>query len=131
MKAINKQLLLTKDDHQLILSYLKGTRKNPGFDRKDAEELRHELEKSKLVGKEDFPLDVVRINSIVRVKMEGKEGAMEFTLVTPDRADIKEKKISVLAPIGTAVLGFRQGQRVQWKVPAGKRTITILEVKNE
>ena len=56
---------------------------------------------------------------------------MELMLVTPDKADIKEKRISVMAPIGTALIGFRKGQKVKWQVPAGKKTFTILEVINE
>ena len=51
-------------------------------------------------------------------------------LVTPDKADIKDKKISVMAPIGTALIGFRKGQQVKWRVPAGQRTFTIVEVIN-
>jgi regulator of nucleoside diphosphate kinase len=131
MQALNNRLLLTKDDHKLLLSYLHGAKDKKTFDRRNAEELQYELKRAKLVKKEDFPGDVVRINSTVRVKMEGKNDVMELTLVTPDKADIKERKISVLAPIGTALLGFRKGQRVQWQVPAGKRTFEILEVKNE
>ncbi len=55
---------------------------------------------------------------------------MEFMLVTPDKADIKDKKISVMAPIGTALIGFREGQQVKWRVPAGHKTFTIVEVIN-
>jgi regulator of nucleoside diphosphate kinase len=51
--------------------------------------------------------------------------------VTPDKADIKEKKVSVMAPLGTALIGFKKGQRVKWQMPAGKKTFTILEVINE
>jgi regulator of nucleoside diphosphate kinase len=56
---------------------------------------------------------------------------MELMLVTPDKADIKERKISIMAPIGTALIGFRQGQKVNWQVPAGKKTFTIMEVIND
>ena len=131
MQANTKQLVLTNDDHQLILSYLKGGKDKSTFDRRNAEELQDELKRAKLVKMEDFPRDVVRINSVVRVKMEGKKDEMEFTIVTPDKADIRERKISVLAPIGTALLGFRQGQRVRWQVPAGTKTFIILDVKND
>jgi len=56
---------------------------------------------------------------------------MELMIVTPDRANIKEKKISIMAPIGTALIGFRQGQKVKWKVPSGNKMFTILEVSND
>ena len=99
--------------------------------RKELARLKTELKKAKLVNKDDFPHDVVRLNSMVRIKAEDKDEIMEQMLVTPDKADIKENRISVMAPIGTALIGFRKGQRVKWQVPAGKKTFTILEVINE
>jgi regulator of nucleoside diphosphate kinase len=93
--------------------------------------LHAELKKAKLVNKDDFPIDVVRLNSKVRIKAEDKDEVIELMLVTPDKANIKERRISIMAPIGTALIGFRQGQKVKWQVPAGKRTFTIVEVTNE
>ena len=88
------------------------------------------MKKAKLVKKDKFPADVVRLNSTVKIKSEDKDEIMELMLVIPDEANIKERKISIMAPIGTALIGFRQGQKVKWKVPAGKKTFTILEVIN-
>jgi regulator of nucleoside diphosphate kinase len=131
MQNINKRLVLRKDDYNLLTSYLTGGNRRTAFDRRNAEDLQGELKKATLVNKDDFPPDVVRINSIVRIKAEDKNEIMEFMLVTPDKADIKEKKISVMAPIGTALIGFRKGQKVKWQVPAGNKTFTILEVINQ
>ena len=131
MHKINNQLVLRKDDYKLLLSYLNGGYGKTAFDRRNAEDLHAELKKAKLVNKDDFPVDVVRLNSKVRIKAEDKDEVMELMLVTPDKADIKEKKISIMAPIGTALIGFRQGQKIKWQVPAGKRTFTIVEVTNE
>jgi regulator of nucleoside diphosphate kinase len=131
MQKINNQLVLTKDDYKLLISYLNGWHGKTAFDRRNAEDLQTELKKAKLVNKDDFPEDIVRLNSKVRIKAEDKDEIMELMLVTPDRADIKEKRISIMAPIGTALIGFRQGQKIKWQVPAGKRTFTILEVINE
>ena len=131
MLNINKQLVLRKDDYTLLTSFLTGGNTRTTFDRRNAEELQAELKKAKLVNKDDFPPDVVRLNSTVRIKMEDKKDIMEFMLVTPDKADIKGKRISVMAPIGTALIGFRKGQKVKWQVPAGKKTFTILEVIND
>jgi regulator of nucleoside diphosphate kinase len=127
MQKINKQLLLLKDDYKLLISYLNGGYGKTAFDRRDAEDLHAELKKAKLVNKDDL----VRLNSKVRIKAEDKDEVIELMLVTPDKADIKEKRISIMAPIGTALIGFRQGQKVKWQVPAGKRTFTIVEVTNE
>lgn len=131
MQKINKELVLRTDDYKLLISYLNGRSGKTAFDPRNAEELLAELKKARLVNKEEFPLDVVRINSTVRVKAEDKDEIMEFKLVTPDRANIKERRISVMAPIGTALIGFRKGQQVKWQMPSGKKTFTILEVINE
>ena len=131
MKKINKELVLRTDDYKLLISYLNGSIGKTAFDRRNAEDLHAELKKAKLVKKADFPLDVVRIDSTVRVKAEDKDEIMEFTLVTPDKANIKEKRISVMAPIGTALIGFRKGQEIKWQVPSGKKTFKILEVINQ
>jgi|SRR6185436_15411852 len=130
MQKSKTQLILLKDDYKLLISYLNGLYGKTAFDRRNAEELTNELKKAKLVNKSAFPLDVVRLNSTVRIKTEGKEEIMEVMLVTPDKADIKERKISIMAPIGTALIGFKQGEKVKWQVPAGTKTFTIVEVMN-
>ena len=131
MAKSNNQLVLRKDDYSLLLAYLNGGFGKSAFDPLNAEGLKTELKNARLVNKDDFPFDVVRLNSVVKIKAEDKDEIMELTLVTPDKANIKEKRISVMAPIGTALIGFRKGQKVKWQVPAGKRTFTILEVINE
>ncbi len=120
MQNLNTQLVLTRDDYKLLTSYLNGMFGKTAFDRKNSEDLKAELKKAKIVDKDKFPLDVVRLNSKVTIKAEDKNELMELTLVTPDKANIKEKKISILAPIGTALLGFRRGHKIKWQVPAGK-----------
>jgi len=131
MEKINTKLILTRDDHKLLTSFLNVMWDKTTLDRKNAEDLKAELKKAKIVSKDDFPSDVVRLNSKVTIKTEDKNELMELMLVTPDKANIKEKKISVLAPIGTALIGFREGQKIKWQVPSGKRTFTILEVTNQ
>ncbi|HWH62741.1 MAG TPA: GreA/GreB family elongation factor [Ginsengibacter sp.] len=131
MKKIKNKLVIRKDDYSLLISYLNNARRQSTFDRRNAEELTAELKKATLVNKNNFPSDVVGLNSKVRIKAEGKSEEMELMIVTPDRANIKEKKISIMAPIGTALIGFRQGQKVKWKVPSGNKMFTILEVSND
>jgi regulator of nucleoside diphosphate kinase len=131
MQKAKHQLALRKDDYDIMIDYLRGKQGKTLFDRHNAEELQMELKKAKVVDKDDLPQDVVRLNSRVIIKEEDKGKVMEVMLVTPDKADIKLRKISVLAPIGTALIGFRKGQKVAWQVPSGKKTFTILDVINE
>lgn len=131
MKKRDNGLVLCKDDYEVILSYLRGSQNKSGFDRHNAAEMEAELKKAKLVDKDHFPQDVVRLNSKVKIAEETQDKVLELTLVTPDKADIREGKISIMAPIGTALIGFRQGQKVAWQVPAGKKTFTIINVVNQ
>ena len=125
----NEQLIIHKDDYEIIMACLKGSNKH-SFSRNDAEELENELKKAKLVSNGEFPEDVVRLNSTVLVKDEKDNKFLEVKLVIPGRADIKQRKISILSPIGTALIGFRKGQKIKWKVPSGKKIFTILNVMN-
>jgi regulator of nucleoside diphosphate kinase len=130
MKQSTNNIVLRKDDYDIIQSYLRNGSRIHSFDRKNAAELQMELKKAKLLSPDKLPKDAVRLNSIVRVKEDQNDKILEFTLVTPDKANIKEGRISVMAPIGTALIGFRQGQKVKWQVPSGKKTFTIMEVSN-
>ena len=131
MKKISKQLIMQKDDFQIIMTYLKQGIARNTFSPRDVEELEAELKRAKLVNKEEFPEDTVRLNSTVTIKDEKNPMLMELTVVTPEKADIKQRRISIMSPIGTALIGFRKGEQVSWKVPAGKKTFTIMEVTNQ
>jgi regulator of nucleoside diphosphate kinase len=131
MQKISTQLVLRLDDYKLLTSYLNNWYGNTMVERKSAQELQAELKRARLVDKDDFPADTVRLNSKVKIKADGRDDIMELVLVMPDKADMKERKVSVVAPVGAALIGFRQGQKVSWQVPAGKKTFTILEVINE
>jgi regulator of nucleoside diphosphate kinase len=130
MRKTRNRLLLTKDDYNIIMSYIRRGLPTITFNRHDAEELEIELKKAKVVDKEELPPDVVRLNSIVTIKEEKENKVMELTVVTPEKANIKQRLISIMSPIGTALIGFRKGQQVKWKVPAGKKTFTIMDVQN-
>jgi regulator of nucleoside diphosphate kinase len=130
MQKIKDPLIVRKDDYELIVSYLKGNSSRNLFDRHNAEELNAELRKAKLVTKDNFPADVVRLNSKVKIKDETEKKVLEVMLVTPEKADIKQNMVSIMSPVGTALIGYRKGQKVNWKVPSGLKTFTILDVSN-
>ncbi len=130
MEKKHSGLVLRQDDYEILISYLRGGQHLSSMDRVNAEELHAELKKATLVERDKFPSDVVRLNSMVKIKDVNAGKEMEFTIVTPDLADIKQKKISVLAPIGTALIGFKKGQSVKWNVPAGEKSFLITDVVN-
>lgn len=129
MKKIH-QILLAKEDYFLIVDWLRTPAYRQQLGIRESEELENELKKAKLVSSEELPGDVVRLNSMVRIRDEDENREMELMLVTPDKADLRQRKISMLSPIGTALIGFSKGQKIGWKVPAGWKSFRILEVYN-
>jgi len=101
----------------------------PGVrDKKYIEELDEELRKAKVVAPKGIPHDVITMNTKVRVKDLGSGAEMVYQLVFPGDADVNQNKISILAPIGTALIGFRVGDTVEWAVPSGVKRIKIEEI---
>lgn len=130
MKAKNSGVIMTHEDYQVLNSYVKQGLMTDKSDRKNVALLREEMKKATLVKREDLPADVVRLNSKVTVQEGSKDHLIELILVVPEKADIKQRKISVLAPLGTALIGFRQGEKIKWSVPSGSKTFTIVKVCN-
>jgi regulator of nucleoside diphosphate kinase len=128
MKKAAQTLVLRNDDHEILTSYLSSQELSGNH---SIEALQAELKKAKLVSKEEFPEDAIRLNSRVTVKDANNGKEMELMVVMPDDADIKQRKISVTAPVGIALIGFRKGQKVGWQVPAGMKTFTITDVVNQ
>ena len=125
-----QQILLAREDYQLIIEWLRSPVYRRQLGVKESGDLEKELKKAKLVSNDELPRDVVRLNSRVRIRDEEENREMELILVTPDKADLRQRKISMLSPIGTALIGFSRGQKIGWKVPAGWKNFRILEVIN-
>jgi regulator of nucleoside diphosphate kinase len=92
------------------------------------DDLRAELADARVVPRQKVPRNVVTMNSTVTLR-DLETGEREtYTLVYPDRADIANNCLSVLAPVGTAVLGQRVGDELKWRVPAGWRRLKVQRV---
>ena len=87
-----------------------------------------ELSRGKVVAPTEVPPDVVTMNSRVHLVDQDTHEEMVYTLVFPQEADIGQSKISVLAPIGTAMLGYRVGDTFTWQVPDGVRRLQVKQV---
>jgi regulator of nucleoside diphosphate kinase len=128
MNTLKTPIILSKEDHDLILFYLRSGKWRSPADSQSADKLEGELKRAKIVTKENLGKHIVQLNSLVRVRDLVANKLMELMIVTPDKANLKEMKISVLSPVGTALIGFGQGDYVKWKVPAGERLFVIEEV---
>ncbi|RPE08638.1 transcription elongation factor GreAB [Chitinophaga lutea] len=131
MQKVNHQLVFREDDYEMLTACLNDGQRASTFGPQVVEALQADFRKAKLVSKEQFPADVVRLNSKVIVKDLHNDKTMEIIVVMPDSADIKQRKISVMNPVGAALIGFRQGQQVMWQVPTGQKKFTIMEVINQ
>jgi regulator of nucleoside diphosphate kinase len=92
------------------------------------EELDEELDRADLVKPQEIPNDVITMNSTFRLRDLDRGEDAVYTLVFPAEADSSKGKISILAPIGTAVLGYRLGDTIEWKVPAGLKRFKVQEI---
>lgn len=109
------QIYLTQNDADSLLKLVEA---QPG---KQFERLESELVRANVVPREKIPEDVVTMNSRVIFENETTGERREVTLVYPGSADIDAGKISVLVPIGTALLGLRVGQSIDWELPGGEK----------
>lgn len=131
MSQPTKKLILLQEDYQLLKSHTRSIAENETIESKSARKLAAELENNPLVlEKEAFPKDVIRIHSEVTLQDIKTNKEISFTLVLPSEANVQLKKVSIFAPMGTAVIGYRQGDEFMWEMPSGERAYTILHVNN-
>jgi len=97
-------------------------------DRIHLQELAEELEQGEVVSPTEIPRDVITMNAKVRLKDVDTGEEVIYTLVFPHNADIQHQKISILAPIGTALIGYREGDIIEWNVPAGMKRLKVEKI---
>ncbi len=119
-------IVVTQGDYQRLQGLANAARRRqPDV----AEELAGELDRAGVVADGEIAPDVVRMNSIVEFRTEAG-AARTVTLVFPGEADIAEGKVSILTPIGTALLGLSPGQSIDWLARDGRRhRLTIVSVR--
>jgi len=117
-------LIVTKTDFEKLSSLIRTATSDV------AELLDEELSRASVVSDNELPEDVVSMNSTVRFQDLDTGGETVVTLVYPHEAKIEENKISIFAPVGSALIGLRVGQVIQWPIPNGKekrlRVISVL-----
>jgi len=120
-----RRLFVTDTDRDRLEKLLLGTRQWSSRDKAHLQALEEELDKAYTVESREIPGDVVTMRSQVRVRDMKSGTEMDISVVFPSEADSEQGKISVLAPIGTALLGYRVGDVVEWKVPGGLRRLKV------
>jgi len=119
-----KSLSLSKSDFKLLKEHLEKS----NMSAYNKEKLQAELKAATIYSEDELPSDVVCLKSEARIAnvKTGKE--FTFKLVMPEEANIKVQKVSVFAPIGIALFGYRTGDSINWEMPDGIQEFKILEV---
>jgi regulator of nucleoside diphosphate kinase len=120
-------IYFSERDYERLRGLVDG-RVDPRSLRHTLSELERELDRAEIVPEAALPADVVAMYSTVRLVDLDTNREHVYTVVYPHEADADRGRISVLAPIGTAVLGYRTGDVVEWEVPAGMRRFRIAAV---
>jgi regulator of nucleoside diphosphate kinase len=121
-------IYITEPDYQRLSGLIEITRERNGLDSEYLNKLEAELDRAEIVDPEHIPADVITMRSKVRMKDLVSGEANTYSLVFPTEADFSEGKISILAPIGTAILGYKMGDTIEWPVPAGLRRLKVDEI---
>lgn len=120
--------IISETDYKTIYSLIQDL---PASQRtKEMGQLQRELNSSLRVADEKLEEDIIRLNSYFEVKDMATGKTLQLNLVMPKMADLSQQKISILSPLGVALIGFREGMLVEWVLPGGPKKLKILKVVN-
>jgi transcription elongation GreA/GreB family factor len=123
MDNLATTIIIGTNDQRMLLSLLDL------HDTPAAEELSTEVHRATVVDQGEVPSDVVAMNTDVVYEDCATLARRDVRLVYPKDANAERGHISVLAPIGSALLGLRVGQTISWQVPGGTKRIRVVEVR--
>ena len=118
----------TSSDHKLLKKITKTNLSATSA--REIKLLMEELERGNIVEDNAIENDIIRINSKVIIEDMSTQKQMNFQIVLPSQANIKESKYSVLVPLSVAIIGFKVNDQVDWELPAGNKTLKVIAVNN-
>jgi regulator of nucleoside diphosphate kinase len=116
---VARQIFITEKDRERLQKLINEAKEFHSGSEIYLKNLEQELNRAKLIAPEKIPHNVVTMNSKVLLKDLDTGEKMVYTLVYPAEANLMEDKISVLAPVGTAIIGLREKDAIDWKIPDG------------
>jgi regulator of nucleoside diphosphate kinase len=119
---------ITDLDARRLRAVLAAYDDRPGPGQREVNQLRGELERARVVPSREVCDRVVTMRSEVVLRDLDSRQEFTCTLSYPEESDVDTGRISVLAPVGTAILGYREGTVVEWNVPAGTRRLRIEKI---
>ncbi|HQA74892.1 MAG: GreA/GreB family elongation factor [Flavobacterium sp.] len=124
-------LILEKKEYVYLKRIINISGYAEDFETKKAiQQLSDELKSATIIDEKEMPADVIRFNSKVTVASDnGWERTIQ--IVMPMEKDLKQNKVSILTPMGTALIGYSKGDTVVWDFPKGKQNLKITNVIQE
>ena len=127
--GIKNPIYVTTQDKQRLEDLLMEVEASDPRKQGDLKALTEELHRAVIVDPKNVAGDVITMNSRAEMRDLESGETVVFTLVFPSEANIDEEKISVLAPIGAGMLGYRVGDEFEWNVPGGLRRMKVTKVE--
>lgn len=125
-----RNITISSADRDQLLSLINSALLDSRIPEASLRALEGELARASVVPADELPADVIAMHSTATFEDLATGEEESYTLVYPREADVARDRISVFAPIGTALLGYRVGDVVQWNVPAGNRQLKITGVQS-
>lgn len=122
------QITITKQDSTRIHNAIREAKLNNTLKKEDADKLLAELHSAKIVASADIAKEVVTMNSIVKIHFENNKNTIQFQIVYPHLANMKENKISIFSSVASALIGYRLHDEIEWLIPSGMTKIVIDEI---
>ena len=125
---MSQEIFITQEDKNRIMTLIDKSDIDQWRDTPYLKALEREVNRAKVVSPEDSSYRFITMNSTVMLIVDGDPE--EVTLVYPEDSNPKDNKISVLSPMGTAILGLKEGSSVDWKIPNGMIHIIVDKVES-
>ncbi len=114
---------IDRDRIKKILDKMSESNQSPD---ESVKKLGGELGRAIIVDSQQVPREVITMNSKALLQLNDED--IEVSLVYPEDADLSALKLSIFSPIGTAILGYKEGSTVEWEVPSGTSKIHIKKI---
>lgn len=125
---MSRGIFITSTDLERLEKLIRLEEEFTASSKAPLQELKAELKRAIITEPQDIPHDVITMRSQVLLKDLSSGEEMIYTLVYPDEADMVAGKISVLAPIGMAILGYRENDKVEWAIPEGSVQLKVQKI---
>jgi len=122
------RLRLTTADHERLRLLVDTAIQSQPRLRETLAPLQAELKRAEVLAQADIPSNVVIMGATVQIEDKESGELDTYTLVYPEQADGAEGRLSILAPIGMAIIGFAEGDSFIWRTPGGQRQLYISKV---